>query len=165
MGWVAISAGVVERGAGANSEDDHLLYRPGTRVCGTVFPYDAVDTNSLHHRMRSFAEYVVADSRLLLRVPDQWGDVQAAALGGVGWSTIGLAMSSSDSLALPGRPSKPTEERLAILVYGGGTATGTMAIQMLRLYILLRIPTLLFLAYHVGFFFLGLSDWLAKIPT
>lgn len=127
--------GIVERGSDS-AEDHHFVHRPGTRVCGTVFPYAAADTESLHHRMGSFAEYVVVDSRLLLSVPDQWSDVSAAALGGVGWSTVGLAMSSSDALALPGRPSMPAEMNQAILVYGGGTATGTMAIQMLRLYVL-----------------------------
>lgn len=125
--------GIVE--SGGDVEDSPHVHRRGTRVCGTVFPYAAVDANNNHHRMGSFAEYVVVDSRLLLKVPDQWSDLQGAALGGVGWSTVGLAMSGSDALALPGRPSMPAGEKRPVLVYGGGTATGTMAIQILRLYV------------------------------
>ncbi|KAK2603560.1 hypothetical protein QQS21_004240 [Conoideocrella luteorostrata] len=112
---------------------------PGVRVCGTAFPYAPVDDvdsdsdNNSHGRMGSFAEFVVVDSRLLLRVPDHWTDLQAAALGGVGWSTVAMAMSSSDALALPGLPSKPAETNAPVLVYGGGTATGSMAAQLLNL--------------------------------
>lgn len=128
--------GIVESGGGGGGEDGpDPVHRPGTRVCGTVFPYAAVGAGNRHHRMGSFAEYVVVDSRLLLKVPDQWSDLQGAALGGVGWSTVGLAMSGGDALALPGRPSVPAEKKQPILVYGGGTATGTMAIQILRLYV------------------------------
>ncbi|KAL1872945.1 hypothetical protein Daus18300_004083 [Diaporthe australafricana] len=127
--------GIVESASGGGGEEDpdFVNHRPGTRVCGTLFPYAAVGAGDHHHRMGSFAEYVVVDSRLLLRVPDRWSDLQGAALGGVGWSTVGLAMSGADALALPGRPSTPAEEEKHVLVYGGGTATGTMAIQMLRL--------------------------------
>lgn len=108
--------------------------RAGTRVCGTVFPYAPVDAQDQHHRIGAFSEYVVVDRRLLLRVPEDWTDLQGAALGGVGWSTVGLAMSSPDALALTGLPSKPAESKEPVLVYGGGTATGTMACQLLQRY-------------------------------
>ncbi|KAI9697555.1 MAG: hypothetical protein M1820_007754 [Bogoriella megaspora] len=108
-------------------------HKPGTRVCGTVFPYPPAEEKENHHRLGAFAQYVVVDSRLLLRVPDHWTDLQGAALGGVGWSTVALAMSSLDALALPGLPSKPAEKNIPVLVYGGGTATGTMACQLLKL--------------------------------
>lgn len=105
----------------------------GTRVCGTVFPYAATGGDGDHRPMGAFAEWLVADSRLVLRIPDDWSDLQGAALGGVGWSTVGLALSHPDALALPGLPSRPAERRLPVLVYGGGTATGTMACQLLKL--------------------------------
>ena len=121
----------------AAASSQQLPLRPGgARVCGTVFPYAADHANGGENsRTGAFAEYVVADSRLLLRVPEDWTDLQGAALGGVGWSTVILAMSSPDALGLPGLPSKPAETRLPVLVYGGGTATGTMACQLLRLYV------------------------------
>lgn len=103
----------------------------GTRVCGTIFPYSSAVGGGA--RPGAFAEWVVADSRLLLQVPEHWSDLQGAALGGVGWSTVALAMSHPDALGLSGSPSSPAEERQPVLVYGGGTATGSMACQLLSL--------------------------------
>lgn len=107
----------------------------GARVCGTVFPYAPVDAQEKQHRIGAFSEHIVVDRRLLLRVPENWSDLQGAALGGVGWSTVGLAMSSPDALALAGLPSKPSKKKMPVLVYGGGTATGTMACQLLKRYV------------------------------
>lgn len=111
--------GIVEKG---------VAYAAGTRVCGAVFPYNPEDPLN-----GAFAQWVVADSRLLLRVPEQWDDLQGAALGGVGWGTAGLAFYDPDALALQGRPSKPVAKKEPILVHGGATATGTMACQLLKL--------------------------------
>ncbi|KAF3018240.1 hypothetical protein E8E14_013272 [Neopestalotiopsis sp. 37M] len=106
----------------------------GQRVCGAVFPngrQNATDEPGTHSG--AFAQFVVADSRLLLRVPDAWSDAEGAALGGVGWCTVALALSSQDALALPAWPSQPAEDKLPVLVYGAATATGTMACQLLML--------------------------------
>ncbi|PVH94044.1 putative zinc binding dehydrogenase [Periconia macrospinosa] len=91
----------------------------GTRVCGGMFP-------------ARFSQYVVVDVRLLIKVPSSLTNLQGAALGGVGWGTAGLALLGKDALSLPeeregSRKSKP------ILVYGGATATGTMALQVLKM--------------------------------
>jgi NADPH:quinone reductase-like Zn-dependent oxidoreductase len=127
--------GIVERLGnltGENQEHDlDLVHQLGTRVCGTVFPYAPVDAGI--NTLGAFAEFVAVDARLLLRVPSSWTDLQGAALGGVGWSTVALAMSARDALALPGLPSTPAEKKIPVLVYGGGTATGTMAAQLLNL--------------------------------
>ncbi len=136
--------GVVERTGDADTTtsgtgNSPQLHAPGTRVCGTVFPYAPTDDD--HRRIGAFAEWIVADSRLLLRVPEGWSDLQGAALGGVGWSTVALAMSHPDALALPALPSRPAEKRVPILVYGGGTATGTMACQLLKLYVYYPMQT------------------------
>ncbi|RYP69652.1 hypothetical protein DL770_008197 [Monosporascus sp. CRB-9-2] len=111
------------------------LPKVGTRVCGTVFPYAAADDYNRHRRTGAFSEWVVADARLLVQVPDHWDDLRGAAFGGVGWSTVALAMSHPNYLALSGLPSSPAETMLPVLVYGGGTATGTMACQLLKLYV------------------------------
>lgn len=100
----------------------------GTRVCGAVFPYNPQDPYN-----GSFAQWVVSDYRVLLRVPDRYDDLQAAALGSVGWGTAGLAFYDPDALALRGRPSNPLAKKEPVLVYGGATASGTMACQMLKL--------------------------------
>ncbi|KAK3369705.1 putative zinc binding dehydrogenase [Lasiosphaeria ovina] len=120
---------VVEAGAQA-------VHDRGTRVCGAVFPYSQADDDAESDASTgAFAQFVVADSRLLLRVPDDWDDLRGAALGGIGWATAGLAMSDQEALALPGFPSEPVpaEEREPVLVYGGATATGTVACQLLSL--------------------------------
>lgn len=99
----------------------------GLRVCGADFPYRP--SNSYNG---AFAEYAIADARHLLRIPDSVSDLQAAAIGAIGWGTAALAMSDPTALNLPGLPSKPDARHLPVLVYGGATATGIMAIQMLK---------------------------------
>lgn len=100
----------------------------GTRVCGALFPYNPDDPDN-----GSFAQYCVADARLLVKVPDSWSDLEAASLG-VGWSTISLAFSDPNALNLEGLPTRPTHKsKDPVLVYGGATASGTLACQMLAL--------------------------------
>lgn len=116
--------GIVES-AGASA-----LVSPGERVCGADFPYRP--DNKLNG---AFAQYAVTDSRHVLRVPKDWSDTQAAALGAIGWCTACLAISDPAALSLKGMPSRPSEKPCPVLVYGGATATGLMAIQMLKLYV------------------------------
>ncbi|KAH9896255.1 putative alcohol dehydrogenase [Xylariomycetidae sp. FL2044] len=112
----------------SSSADDQYHHHPvGTRVCGAAFPYKPGDTGG------SFAQYIAVDSRLLVAVPCQWSDLQGAALGGVGWSTLSMAFSDAEALGLSGMPTKPTEKHQPVLVYGGATATGTLACQLLKL--------------------------------
>ncbi|KAI0378987.1 zinc-binding dehydrogenase family oxidoreductase [Hypomontagnella monticulosa] len=79
----------------------------------------------------AFAQYVRVPSELVLRVPAGWKPERAAALG------VGLVINClalwGDALALKFRPDSPAKEPIPVLVYGGSTATGTMAIQLLRL--------------------------------
>lgn len=63
----------------------------------------------------------------MLKVPAVWGWEEAAAVGGIGWGTLGLAL--WEALGLEWRGGRGE----AVLVYGGATATGTMACQLLRL--------------------------------
>lgn len=104
------------------------LFSTGTRVCGAVFPYRRNNRDN-----GAFAQWVVADSRHLLRVPEDWTDIHAAALGGVGWSTVCLAMSDPDALALECRPGDSMNKSIPVIVYGGATATGLIATQILKL--------------------------------
>jgi NADPH:quinone reductase-like Zn-dependent oxidoreductase len=100
----------------------------GARVIGADFPYRP--NNPLNG---AFAQYAVCDSQQTLRLPDDWSFTQAAALGGIGWGTACLAISDPNALNLQGKPSSPVEKRIPVLVYGGATATGIVAIQMLKL--------------------------------
>ncbi|RDW74766.1 hypothetical protein BP6252_05908 [Coleophoma cylindrospora] len=121
--------------SGPNPTHCSTVHPPGTRICGAVFPY-SLQPDDKHNG--AFAQWVVADARLLLRVPDAWTDLQGAALGGVAWGTLALAFSDPQALALQGLPSKPAASgkggaAVPVLVYGGATSTGTMACQLLRL--------------------------------
>jgi NADPH:quinone reductase-like Zn-dependent oxidoreductase len=109
---------------------DSASLSQGTRVCGAIFPYSLKHDH--HARSGAFSQWVVADSRHLLRVPNGWTDTQAAALGGVGWGTAALAMSDPRALGLVGLPSRPVKKFTPVLIYGGATATGLMAVQMLK---------------------------------
>ena len=102
----------------------------GLRVCGADFPYRP--SNPFNG---AFAEYATADSRHLLRIPDPISDLQSAAIGAIGWGTAALAISDPSALNLSGLPSRPDTRGLPVLVYGGATATGILAIQMLKLYV------------------------------
>ncbi|KAF2182986.1 GroES-like protein [Zopfia rhizophila CBS 207.26] len=104
--------------------------KTGMQVCGGVHGSNPADPTA-----GAFAQYIVTDARIVVRIPDSWTDEQAAALGGIGWGCLGMAL--WDTLGLTGTPSKPIQEvggkKVPVLVYGGATATGTMACQLLNL--------------------------------
>jgi NADPH:quinone reductase-like Zn-dependent oxidoreductase len=104
--------------------------KEGDRICGSVFAY-----NRARPLDGSFAQFAIVDVRLALRIPAGWSDAQGAAMGGVGWTAAALALWGDGTLALKGRPSKPVAaaESEPVLVYGGATASGTMASQLLKL--------------------------------
>ena len=108
----------------SNSTNSNL--RIGDRVCGAVFGGNPAETTN-----GAFSEYVSAPADLLIRLPPLMPMEEAATLG-VGVFTAGLALYRS--LALP-TPDCPATQPFPVLVYGGSTATGTMAIQFLRLYV------------------------------
>lgn len=100
---------------------------PGDRICGAV-----PGMHSLTPAVGAFAQYVGATDLTVLKVPDHMSLEEAATLGsGVG--TIGLALFKS--LNVPGWPGLPADKPVDVLVYGGSTATGTLAIQFLKLYV------------------------------
>ncbi|EME39478.1 toxD-like protein [Dothistroma septosporum NZE10] len=76
----------------------------------------------------AFAEYCLVKADLALKVPDAMSDEDAATLG-VAVATCGQALYQGLELPLPG--GAPYDGFL--LVYGGSTSTGTLAIQYARL--------------------------------
>lgn len=114
---------------------DPALWAPGSKVFGAAFGF------SPSHRLANgaFAEYVRVRADLLLRVPSvprdpDFGLPQAATLM-TALSTCSLAFWSRDGLDLAGTPDAPLpgDKPTPVLVYGGSTATGTVAVQLLRL--------------------------------
>lgn len=97
----------------------------GDRVCGAV-----QGMHSLTPAVGAFAQYVGAGDVVILKLPEHISFEEGASLGS-GIATIGLAL--FQSLELPGTPDNPTDVPRDILVCGGSTATGTIAIQVLKL--------------------------------
>lgn len=105
----------------------------GDRVAGLVH-----GMNKLQPDVGAFAEYVGAYADLLLKIPDSMSLEEAASFGtGVATASIGLfselgVPASLDQLR-EGKPAGDVEEREFVLVAGGSTATGTRAIQLVKL--------------------------------
>jgi NADPH:quinone reductase-like Zn-dependent oxidoreductase len=99
---------------------------PGDRVCGAVIGYQQAKP-----AIGGFAEVVGATDAGLLKMPDDWSFEQGASFG-VAVGTMGLALFRS--LGVPGTPQTPTEEAVDVFVYGGSTTTGTLALQLLKLW-------------------------------
>lgn len=95
----------------------------GDRICGAQ---NAMNANS--PLRGSFGEYNINAGKVWLKLPPSMSTEGGATLG-AGLSTAGLALKL---LGLP-LPDTPVEKSAYVLVYGGNTATATIAIQLLRL--------------------------------
>ncbi|RYO85824.1 hypothetical protein DL766_001215 [Monosporascus sp. MC13-8B] len=100
--------------------------RIGDRVAGAQ-----VASSRRHPWSGAFAEYIRHEHDMVWKVPDSWSWEQAAAIGCATTSTVGMALWIT--LGLTGTPEEPTREPKFVLVYGGATASGTFAIQLLKL--------------------------------
>lgn len=99
--------------------------KPGDRVGGASPGNSADDPNN-----GGFAEYVSVPEMLLFSMPPSMTFEEAATLG-CGMLTVGLSLYHVMKLPLP--HSTTSMEPQYVLVYGGGTATGTLAIQAAKL--------------------------------
>ncbi|APA07160.1 hypothetical protein sscle_02g019300 [Sclerotinia sclerotiorum 1980 UF-70] len=97
----------------------------GDLVCGLVHGSNTIDGQN-----GAFAEYIRAPADLVLRVPPGLLPEQAATLG-TALATNCLAL--WDTLRLTASPYSIALKPFPVLVYGGSTTVGTMAIQLLRL--------------------------------
>ena len=98
----------------------------GDRVCGAVH-----GSNPIRPDSGSFAEYIASEAEFTLRFPDGISFEEAAALGGTGLATLGMALFRA--LELPGTPEEPVQKPETVLVHGGSSSVGTMAMQLLRM--------------------------------
>ncbi|PYI14031.1 zinc-binding oxidoreductase [Aspergillus violaceofuscus CBS 115571] len=98
-------------------------FAKGDRICGFVHGSNAVQPED-----GAFAEYIVAKGDLQYRIPETMAFDEAATLG-LGAITAALGLYQSLRLSLP---TSPVQEKIPVLVYGGSTATGTLAIQLAK---------------------------------
>ncbi|MCJ1442839.1 MAG: hypothetical protein MMC23_003336 [Stictis urceolatum] len=113
-------SGVVEEvGSAVKSE-----IKKGDKVAGFVH-----GSNWSNHEDGSFADYLVAKDGTFLRVPESLSMADASTLG-VAITTIGQGLYKSLKLPLP---TEPTIDPYSLLIYGGSTAMGTMAIQYAKM--------------------------------
>ncbi|ETS86468.1 hypothetical protein PFICI_00296 [Pestalotiopsis fici W106-1] len=97
----------------------------GDRVSGAV-----QGVHSLTPRVGAFTEYIGATDIVLMKIPENMSFEEAASLG-TGIGTMGLAL--FHNLQVPGYPDAPATEPTTVLVYGGSTSSGTLALQLLKL--------------------------------
>ncbi|KAE8377359.1 zinc-binding oxidoreductase [Aspergillus bertholletiae] len=105
-------------------KDVQKSFQKGDRVCGFVHGSNAVQPEG-----GAFAEYIVAKGDLQMKIPDHLSFQEAATLG-LGVTTAGQGLYQGLKLALL---TEPIQEALPVLIYGGSTATGTLAIQFAKL--------------------------------
>ena len=94
----------------------------GDRVLGWV-----VGNNVARKDNGGFAEYCVVDAELCIRIPDGMSDEEAASPP-AGIATAGMGVLMKHDIPLPGEGQSGAGSE-TMLVYGGTSATGTIAIQ------------------------------------
>ncbi|KAJ5032448.1 uncharacterized protein L3040_009052 [Drepanopeziza brunnea f. sp. 'multigermtubi'] len=99
-------------------------FSKGDRVAGF-----AHGGNVVYKEDGAFGEYITAKGDLQIKIPDNLSFEEASTLG-VGVTTVGQGLYQSLKLPLP---DKPTSEKTYLLIYGGSTATGSLAIQFAKL--------------------------------
>lgn len=118
--------GRVVRQGGQDGHD----FQVGDVVCG------AVPGSFLHQPWSgAFATYVLAPANLICRLPAHMLPIDAVSMG-TPLLTCSMALwGPLSSLALKGTPSSPAapEDSRYVLVYGGSSTCGTMAVQLLKL--------------------------------
>ncbi|KEF54421.1 uncharacterized protein A1O9_09588 [Exophiala aquamarina CBS 119918] len=95
-------------------------FKKGDRIAGV-----AHGSNAVNHEDGTFAELITVKGDLQIHIPDTISFEEAATLG-IGITTVGQALYQSLGLALP---EESDNSRQPLLVYGGSTATGSLAVQ------------------------------------
>lgn len=88
--------------------------------------------NDANHETGSFARYIISHGDLAMRIPDSvsW---EAASTVPVAVGTVGIGMFQLMGLPLPRADDNTKTDNSPIFIYGGSTATGSIAIQFAKL--------------------------------
>lgn len=107
-------------------------WKVGDRVFGAV-----QGANPTNHQSGAFQEFVPTYEGEVLRIPGDMSYETAASIGGACIGTAAVALYCSLGLGplprLPPTGGEPQGGRKDVLVYGGSTNTGAMAIQLIKL--------------------------------
>ncbi|KAK4150317.1 alcohol dehydrogenase [Chaetomidium leptoderma] len=115
----------------SGSSSSRRSWAPGDRVFGVVY-----GSNPGAPGWGAFAEFVEADPVMLCRVPPEggWDWETAASVGGSVHGSVALCLFGEGRMGLDiGQLQHNQELQKVVLVYGGSTACGTMAMQIIRL--------------------------------
>ncbi|RFU29412.1 hypothetical protein B7463_g6920, partial [Scytalidium lignicola] len=99
-------------------------FKKGDRVAGVVH-----GSNAVAHEDGCFQEVIRARGDVQMKIPDNLSFEEASTLG-VGITTVGQALYQSLGFPLP---ESGTTKNDYLLIYGGSTATGALAIQFAKL--------------------------------
>ncbi|KAI1152035.1 GroES-like protein [Nemania diffusa] len=115
----------------ACGEDCSQDYKPGDRVAGLCYGMKPGDPSS-----GAFGQYALLKGALSMRVPEHVSDAEAATIP-VGVNFGGQALYQTLKLRLPYLPAQTGNDASTgpgpwLLIYGGSTATGMMALQLAR---------------------------------
>ena len=102
-------------------------FKVGDRVCGS-----ARGMNPNKPLGGAFAEYVSLPADLTLRIPEYMSFEDAASLG---TAIVSACLSIFWTAKIPASITEPATKPFPVLVYGASTASGTMLLQMLKVYV------------------------------
>lgn len=100
-------------------------YEPGDRIAGVCH-----GSNATYLDDGCFGEYCLVKEGATFKIPDHMPDEQAATIG---VATVTIALGLYRNLGMPYPGSKTSGNGEWVLVYGGSTAMGSMAIQCAKL--------------------------------
>ncbi|KAH8422617.1 zinc-binding alcohol dehydrogenase family protein [Aspergillus melleus] len=141
--WKMIDNATVTPGPVSGGDFAGIVVQRGSKVRGVelgdrVFAY-VFGANPAHPSDGAFAEYVAAVPDLCFRMPPSMTFETGASLG-LGLMTVGLVFKSFGLRPFES-PSPNLRVKPYVLIYGGSTATGTLAIQLFKHHGFLPVAT------------------------
>ncbi|KAI0377621.1 alcohol dehydrogenase GroES-like domain-containing protein [Hypomontagnella monticulosa] len=108
------------------SEDVKARFKEGDRILAVAYGMNAENL-----RRGAFSDYALATADVACKMPEGMSFEEACAMPSA-LATAGLTLFSELRLPLPGTPEASSMSGTLVLVSGGASATGTMAIQLLK---------------------------------